>query len=87
MNAQRFAEPGHRPAPAHLYRYRTAALVGPWRKSLARAMVDALHAGQVRRDEIDRHKLRWMVDGRIEEDSPDTPAARRGPRAARPRGA
>ena len=74
MAAQPLAESGHRPDPAHLYRYRTRALVGPWRETRARAMADALHAGQIRRDEGDRQKLVWLVEGRIEERSPDPPA-------------
>lgn len=71
MAAQRIADSGQRPDPSHIYRYRTRALVGPWRRTRARAMADALHAGQVRRDERDRHELRWMVEGRIEERKPD----------------
>ena len=54
-------------AAAHLYRYRTAALVGPWRKTARQAVLDALRARQVRREERDRHALRWLVPGRIEE--------------------
>lgn len=81
MVAQRLAESEQMPEPAYLYRYRTKALVGPWRQTRARAMADALHAGQVRRDERDRHELRWMVEGRIEERRPDLPAA--GSRARR----
>ena len=30
--------------PAQLYRYRTQALVGPWRKTARQAVLDALHA-------------------------------------------
>ena len=59
-----------RPEPGvaeHLYRYRTSALVGPWRKSARQAVLDALHANQARRDERDRKVLRWLVPGRIEE--------------------
>ena len=52
---------------AHLYRYRTSALVGPWRKTARQAVLDALHARQARRDERDRQVLRWLVPGRIEE--------------------
>jgi len=86
MAAQRFAESGHRPDPAHLYRYHTKALVGPWRETRARAMADALHAGQIRRDEGGRHKLVWLVEGRIEERSPDPPVAVRVRRAPPPPG-
>jgi len=51
----------------HLYRYRTSALVGPWRKSARRAVLDALRANQARRDERDRQAVHWLVPGRIEE--------------------
>lgn len=51
----------------HLYRFRTTALVGPWRKTARQAVLDALRARQVRRDERDRHAVRWLVPGRIEE--------------------
>jgi len=87
MVAQRLREVGQRPDPARLYRYRTAALVGPWRETRAQATADALHAGQMRRDECDPHELRWMVEGRIEERRPDPAAAGRARRAAPPRGA
>jgi hypothetical protein len=85
MAAQRLAESGQRPDPEHLYRYRTKALVGPWRETRARAMADALHAGQIRRDEGDRHVLVWLVEGRIEKRSPGPPAVGgdRRPPAAR----
>ncbi len=52
---------------AHLYRYRTPVLVGPWRKSETMALRDALRARQALRDERDRHAVRWLVPGRIEE--------------------
>jgi hypothetical protein len=52
---------------AHLYRYRTIALVGPWRKTARQAVLDAVHARQVHREGRDREKLRWLVPGRIEE--------------------
>lgn len=81
MAAQRIADSGHRPDPSHIYRYRTRALVGPWRRTRAQAMADALHAGQLRRDERDRHELLWLVEGGIEERKPDPPAA--GSRARR----
>jgi hypothetical protein len=51
----------------HLYRYRTPALVGPWRKTARQALLDALRARQVRRDERNRAAVRWLVPGRIEE--------------------
>ena len=52
---------------AHLYRYRTAALIGPWRKSARQALLDAVRAHLVRREGRDRQTLRWLVPGRIEE--------------------
>jgi len=55
------------PGAAHLYRYRTPALVGPWRKTAKQALLDALRARQARRDERDRHEVRWLVPGGIEE--------------------
>lgn len=51
----------------HLYRYRTPALVGPWRKTVRQAVLDALRARQARRDERDRQAVRWLVPGGIEE--------------------
>ena len=52
---------------AHLYRYRTPALVGPWRKTARQAELDAMRARQARRDERDRQAMLWLVPGRIEE--------------------
>lgn len=52
---------------AHLYRFRTAALVGPWRKTARQAVLDAVRANQARRDDRDRDAVRWLVPGRIEE--------------------
>ena len=49
------------------YRYRTAALVGPWRESRARAAHDAAKAGQVIVDGEDPLNFRWVVPGEIEE--------------------
>jgi hypothetical protein len=51
---------------AHFYRYRTPALVGPWRKSERMALRDALRARQALRDERDRRAVRWLVPGEIE---------------------
>ena len=59
------------PEEAHLYRYRTAALVGPWRKSARQAVLDAVRAHLVRREGRDRQTLRWLVPGRIEEMAAD----------------
>lgn len=52
---------------AHLYRYRTPVLVGPWRKTARQALLDALRARQARRDERDRQVVHWLVPGGIEE--------------------
>ena len=49
---------------AHLYRYRTTALVGPWRKTARQALLDAVRAHKARRDD---QTVRWLVPGRIEE--------------------
>ncbi len=57
--------------PAHFYRYRTAALVGPWRKTARQAVRDAVRAHLVRRDGRDRQLLHWLVPGRIEETEAD----------------
>jgi hypothetical protein len=48
------------------YRYRTAALAGPWRRLREEAEGDAVLAKQARRD--DDGKLAWSVPGEIEED-------------------
>lgn len=56
-------EPGD---AVHFFRYRTPALVGPWRKTARQAVLDALHANQARRDERDRDTVHWLVPGRIE---------------------
>jgi hypothetical protein len=82
MAAQRIEDPGQKPGPSHSYRYRTKALVGPWRETRARATADALYAGQIRRDEGDRRKLVWLVEGRIEKRDPEPPIAVRVRRAA-----
>lgn len=47
------------------YRYRTAVLVGPWRRRPEQALEDAMKAKQVRREGI--NDFRWIVDGAIEE--------------------
>jgi hypothetical protein len=52
---------------AHLYRFRTSVLVGPWRKTARQAVIDAVRARQARRDDRDRQVLRWLVPGKIEE--------------------
>lgn len=64
MASKSSAYPGE---TGHLYRYRTAVLIGPWRKSARRALFDAIHANQARRDEHDHGVIHWVVPGRIEE--------------------
>ena len=49
-----------------LYRYRTPALVGPWRDTLDDAVNDAARAGQLV-FEGNASAMRWMVSGEIEE--------------------
>lgn len=48
------------------YRYRTPALVGPWRESQDDALRDAARAGQLVL-EGSGSAMRWMVAGEIEE--------------------
>jgi hypothetical protein len=57
----------HPGVAGHRYRYRTPVLVGPWRKTVRQAMLDALHARQARRDERERDTVHWLVPGGIEE--------------------
>ena len=47
------------------YRYRTSALVGPWRREPARALDDAVKAGLV--DGSEAAPPRWRVAGEIEQ--------------------
>ena len=51
----------------HLYRFRTSALIGPWRKTARQAVLDAVRARQASRVGRDRKVLHWLVPGRIEE--------------------
>ena len=46
-----------------LYRYRTSALVGPWRESRGEAERDAVAIGQA---EYAGRRFRWKVAGEIE---------------------
>lgn len=48
-----------------LFRYRTAALVGPWRSSQKEARMDAVRAKQARNDAGEA--FQWLVPGEIEE--------------------
>lgn len=56
---------------AHLYRFRTSVLVGPWRKTARQAVLDAVRAKQARRDARSREAVHWLVPGRIEETEAD----------------
>lgn len=49
------------------FRYRTAALTGPWRESRREAMRDAARAKQALIDEKDPEAIEWIVPGKIEE--------------------
>ena len=66
---------GHAPAhefesmfamPNHLYRYRTAILVGPWRDSRLKAECDAVAAGQAEFGGASCGRLVWRAPGTIE---------------------
>ena len=61
------------------YRFRTAALVGPWRQTRGTALRDARKARQADADETEPDGVRWRVPGMIEEDGPvgENEAARR----------
>lgn len=56
------------------YRYRTAALAGPWRDSREKAEEDAVRAGQAR-DAHDGSGSHWIVPGLIEEEHEGRAAA------------
>jgi hypothetical protein len=47
------------------YRYRTPALVGPWRSTSRQAARDAIRSKQARAGEADE-SLIWLVPGEIE---------------------
>lgn len=49
------------------YRYRTAALTGPWRDTHEAAIGDAVRAKQAMAEPSDPGGVRWIVPGRIEE--------------------
>ncbi|MGZ8337141.1 MAG: hypothetical protein ACXWUP_02925 [Allosphingosinicella sp.] len=57
------------------FRYRTAALVGPWRSCPDEALADALRAQQVRLD--DSGRVDWLVTGAIETGGLDRASPRR----------
>ena len=46
------------------YRFRTAALIGPWRDSEDQALADAARAQQV---SLEGAQALWLVPGQIEE--------------------
>ena len=60
------------------YRFRTAALIGPWRDSEDQALADAARAQQV---SLDGAQARWLVPGRIEETLLNAPRSMAGERA------
>ena len=53
------------------YRYRTAALAGPWRDTRDAALSDAVRANQASAGGEDPGGVRWIVPGRIEERMPE----------------
>jgi hypothetical protein len=50
------------------YRYRTAAIAGPWRATRERALADAVKARQAEADASQPDGVRWRLPGRIEMD-------------------
>ncbi len=50
------------------YRYRTRALIGPWRSSRDEAVLDAIGAKQALLEQRDPLRVRWVVPGDIEEE-------------------
>jgi hypothetical protein len=58
--------------PLARFRYRTAAIVGPWRKAREAAVQDAVKAGQARIDDSQPDGVRWAAPGTIEEDRRET---------------
>jgi hypothetical protein len=49
------------------YRYRTAALIGPWRAQARDAIDDAVLAHQAELDQKQPEGYRWLVQGDVEE--------------------
>ena len=61
------------------YRFRTAALSGPWRPTAIEAVADAICAGQATRASHLEEGFRWLVPGEIEvgvQTSPEAKASR-----------
>jgi hypothetical protein len=52
--------------PLVRYRFRTAALAGPWRETREAALKDAVKAGQAYADEAQRDGVRWKLPATIE---------------------
>ena len=50
------------------YRYRTRALLGPWRNTRERAVDDAVRAKQAITDKDEPRGFRWVVPGQIDEE-------------------
>jgi hypothetical protein len=59
------------------YRYRTSALVGPWRDTAETAFEDAVRAGQAVRDPSESSGYRWCIAGLIEQSPPFTGTRRK----------
>ncbi len=51
------------------FRYRTRALIGPWRGSREEAILDAVGAKQALLEHREPLRIRWVVPGDIEEQS------------------
>ena len=51
------------------YRYRTTAIVGPWRNRPEKAIEDAAKVQLATLDSTEPEGCRWLVHGKIEEDS------------------
>ena len=58
------------------YRYRTRALVGPWRSSRSQAFEDAVRAKQATADQHEPLGFRWIVPGQIDEEKDEGASSR-----------
>lgn len=65
------------------YRYRTRALIGPWRKSGYEAILDAVGAKQALLEDLDPLRIRWVVPGEIEEEEDKADGAEEDERSSR----
>jgi hypothetical protein len=66
MATARASATARRQTPSFLYRYRTKALVGPWRPTRLQAIEDAVKARQAVRDTASGPDVNWRVEGEIE---------------------